>query len=183
MPKPAIIPREKIIDTAYKLTKEQGIEATTVTAVAERLGCSIRPVFYHLGCMENLRKEICNLAMQEYSKVLHSQIAGVTSVKAIGLNYIRFARENPHLFKLLFLNDTQRDVSIIYSSLDANKPFVVRLLKESYGITDDKHAEDVYIKLGIFCNGIATMIISNIAIFTDEEVNRLITEVAHKLIN
>lgn len=176
------IPKEEIIKAAYDILKNNGFEAISTRNIATKLGCSIKPIYRTFGDMESLLEAVHKKAMQKYTKILLSEIPGETKIKSVGLNYIRFAKEYPELFRFIFFTDRQENTSIADHSLDTNKAYVVALIKEDYGITDDKRAEDLYIKLGIFCNGVAAMIISKSTKFTDADISRLITEVTEKLV-
>ncbi|MCL1901886.1 MAG: TetR/AcrR family transcriptional regulator [Firmicutes bacterium] len=177
------IPKEEIIAAAYDILKNHGLEAISTRNIATKLGCSIKPIYRAFRDMESLLEAVHEKAMQKYTKILLAEISGETKIKSIGLNYIRFAKEYPELFKFIFFNDRQENTSIADHSLDTNKAHVVKLIKEGYGITDDKRAEDLYIKLGIFCNGVAAMIISKSTKFTDADIDRLISEVSIKLVS
>jgi len=171
------VPRDEIVRAAYEITVELGVEKATATAIAEKLSCSIQPVYYVFDNMDNLRAAVLTVAQKKYESVLFAPVEGVLPIKAVGINYIRFAKEYPNLFKFIFCTDRQENVSVLDSHMDENKPRIIKLIMEDYGVTDEKKAEDAYIKTGIFCHGLAMMAISKSAKVGDKEVERLITEV------
>ena len=107
--------------------------------------------------------------------------SGVTRIRALGMNYMRFAKVYPHLFMLLFCADKPENVCIFDSRMDQNKPYILRVLKENYGMTDQKFAEDAYIKIGIFLHGLAMLMITKSAKISDDKAVRLFAEVAGRL--
>jgi AcrR family transcriptional regulator len=177
MPKPPIIPREEILNVAYRIVKTQGVEAATADAIAAQMGCSIRPIYYVYSTMDNLREAVLERAMKKYTEVLRTERPGETKLKAIALNYIRFVKEYPHLFKFIFCTEHQNEVNFFDNSMDENRAYIVEHIIKECGITDVKKAEDLYNKLGVFCHGLATMILFKSAIVTDSEVVRFIDEI------
>jgi AcrR family transcriptional regulator len=178
MPAKTKITKDEFINAAFEITAERGIEAATTRAIAQKVGCSVRPLIGAFENIENLREAVLEKAMRKYTKYLQAKVEGVTELKAIGLNYIHFAKTYPHLFKLIFFSERQATVSVIDSSLDENKPHVVELIKREYGIENERRAVDIYTDLGIYCNGIAAMLISKSVKFTDEIISGLITAAA-----
>ncbi|MCL2752408.1 MAG: hypothetical protein FWE62_06620, partial [Firmicutes bacterium] len=175
------IPREEIVRAAFAITKQAGIEAATTVAIAKKLDCSVRQVCTAIGDVNLLREAVFEQAMAKYTAYIHSEIPGELRITAVGLNYIRFAKEYPHLFNLIYCTDRQENVSIINSSLDRNKDYVLDLFKQDYGVSESA-VEDIYVKMGIFCNGIVFMMMTKSAKFDDADIYRLITEVCLKLL-
>ena len=98
MPRSPTITKEAIIEGAVQLIREQGHEALTARNLASFLGCSTQPVMYHFPSMEALK----DLAYQR-ADAAHSQyILAAEDLLGIGLRYIRFAQEEPRLFRFLF---------------------------------------------------------------------------------
>jgi len=176
VPSTAKIMKEEIIAAAYEITKEQGIEAATARAVAKRLRCSVQPVYYIFETMENMREAVFVKAKQKYAQILLAEIPGMPLIQAIGYNYMRFAKEYPHLFRLLFTTDRHENASVFDDVIDDNKPYVMRLIMEDCGIKDEKRAEDIVVKIGVFCYGLAMVSITRVAKVDDESV-RMIYEV------
>ena len=53
MPPKAKITKEMIIDAAFEITRESGIEAVNARTISEKLGCSTQPVMYHINSIYN----------------------------------------------------------------------------------------------------------------------------------
>jgi len=169
-------PEEVIFDAAFELAKDYGMEKVTSDAVAAKLGCSKQPIYSAFKNMVDLKNAVLQRATKKYAEFLFTERPGVTMTISIALNYVRFAREYPHLFRFIFFSDRGENVAIVNHRLDENKPKVVEIIKNEHKLTDSQ-AEDHYIKMGIFCNGIAAMIISKTSDFSDKDILRLINEV------
>lgn len=181
MPPKTKIPKELIITTAYEMTKESGIESVTAKAVAKQLNCSIQPVYWVFDTMDNLRNAIIQEAKKEYSKYLLTEIPNLTKYQSAGWNYIRFAKEQPHLFKLLFMTERQSNTPISESSLDENKKYLLYLIKSDYDLTD-KQANELYVRLWLFSHGIATMIATKTVSLDNAEIGKMLMDVLNGLL-
>ena len=98
MPRPPTIKKEAIIEGAVQLIREQGHEALTARNLASFLGCSTQPIMYQFPSMDALK----DLAYQRADAAHSEFILAAGDLLEIGLRYIRFAREEPRLFRFLF---------------------------------------------------------------------------------
>lgn len=104
MPPKTKITREMIVEAAFEIAREQGAEGINARAVAERLGCSTQPVMYQFKTVEELKRAAYKRADDYHSRYI-SRVQGEEPMKELGLNYIRFAVEERHLFRFLFQSD------------------------------------------------------------------------------
>lgn len=103
-PKPRIS-REMILDAAFAIARQEGIDAVNVRSIARRLGCSTQPVLYQFAHVEDVRREVYRMADEYQSACLMQLPEDENPMLALGLNYIRFAVEEKPLFRLLFQSD------------------------------------------------------------------------------
>ena len=174
-------PEEAIFDAAFEMTRDHGMEKVTADAIAAKLGCSKSPIYTVFKNMDELKTAVLRRATKKYTEILFTDLQEHPPSIQLALNYVRFAREYPHLFKFMFLCDRGENNRIINHKLDENKVIVVDEIQKRLKLTYDE-AVDHYIKMGIFCNGIAAMIISKTAIFNDKDIARLITEVGDAIL-
>ena len=90
-----------LIDAGFAIAREQGIEQVNARTVSERLHCSTQPVMYHFKRIEDMKRAVCERADAYHTAYLMDMRDG-HPLLSIGLNYIRFARQERHLFRLLF---------------------------------------------------------------------------------
>ena len=103
MPAKAKVTKEMIIDAAFAIARETGVENITARTVSQRLKCSTQPILYHFSTIDELKRTVYAKAdsyHSEYLMDLKSPQKGV--MLGIGMNYIRFAIEEPNLFRFLF---------------------------------------------------------------------------------
>ena len=90
--------KEDMIEGAFRLIREKGHEALTVRNLASFLGCSTQPIMYQFPDTDVLKDLTYRKADSFHSEYI---LAG-TDLLDIGVRYIRFAREEPQLFRFLF---------------------------------------------------------------------------------
>ena len=110
MPPKVRITKEDIVEAAVGIVRESGAQALNARTVATALNCSTQPVFSNFETMEALRlavvekaDRLCGACMQR-----ETQKGEYPPYKASGMAYIRFAREEKELFKLLYMRDRTR---------------------------------------------------------------------------
>lgn len=155
MPPKCRFTREEIIQAALDLTAEKGVGALTARGLAQRLGSSAKPIFGLFANMEEVQQEVvkaANLRYQEY--LLQDMSAGrYPPYKASGMAYIRFAREQKELFKLLFMRDRTHEEKAAGDELEA----LLGLIQKNMGLSRDD-AYRFHLEMWIYVHGIATMI-------------------------
>ena len=58
MPAKAKVTKEMIVDAAFAIAREAGVENINARTVSERLHCSTQPVMYHFATMEELKRTV-----------------------------------------------------------------------------------------------------------------------------
>lgn len=87
---------------ALQLLRKQGYEAVNIKQLAQTLDCSTQPVYLSFSGMEELRSALTPLAAEEFERYM---MAGSREglVCLYGMRYLSFAREEPRLFRFLFM--------------------------------------------------------------------------------
>ena len=58
MPAKVKVTKEMIVDAAFAIAREAGVERISARTVSERLHCSTQPVMYHFATMEALKRTV-----------------------------------------------------------------------------------------------------------------------------
>ena len=153
--------REEIVHAALALTAEGGAKAVTARALAAKLGSSAKPIFGLFENMEELQR--AEMTKGEYAPY-----------KASGMAYIRFARDERELFKLLFMRERSREEQLSATNDDV-KP-LLQLISKNTGMTEAEAAR-FHTEMWLFVHGIATMIATSFLDWSDEDVSRALTDV------
>lgn len=178
MPPRAKVTRKQIVDGALSVVRKKGAGALTAKALSEELSCSTQPVFWQFESMEELKKEVYAAALAVFGAYLRRQDAARSAYLAIGMNYIRFATEERELFRLLFMSDFgQTDVVAARVEME----YILGVIGES-GAVSDENAQTVYRDMWLFSHGIAAMMATGTANFTDAEAEKMLSDVYRGLV-
>lgn len=155
MPPKCRFMREEIIQAALDLTAEKGVGALTARGLAQRLGSSAKPIFGLFANMEEVQQEVVKAANLRYQEYLRQDMSAgrYPPYKASGMAYIRFAREQKELFKLLFMRDRTHEEKAAGDELEA----LLGLIQKNMGLSRDD-AYRFHLEMWIYVHGIATMI-------------------------
>lgn len=158
MPPKARITREMIVTAAFHLTREEGIENVNARTVSQRLLCSTQPIMYCFKTVEEMKQEVYAKADAFHTEYL-MQMDGEEPLLSIGLNYIRFAHKEKHLFRLLFQTDgIKQDMEELLNVGELSA--IIQILQEELGI-EESEARDIFSMLAFFTHGYATLLANN----------------------
>ncbi len=167
-----------MITAALNLTRQEGIGAVTARGLGAQLGVSSRPIFTAFRNMEELHEEILKAARELYNGYVELGLADNPPFKGVGMQYFRFAREEPKLFELLFMRagSAAYSLSDILPVIDDNSDKILRSVQESYGLSLES-AHRLYRTLWIFTHGLGCLSVSGMSQLSYEEAGELLTEV------
>ncbi len=152
MPPKAKVTREQIVDAALALARKAGQEAVNARAVAAALGCSTQPVFSHYETMEALQRDVLGAAQAVAQRYMDpAGEPGCPPYKAVGMGYIRFAMEEPALFRWLYMRDRSGEPPV---DDRAENAAVIGLIMEKTGLDEDA-AWLFHLEMWLFVHGLA----------------------------
>ena len=171
MPAKAKVTKEMIIDAAFAIARETGAESINARTVSERLNCSTQPVMYHFATIEELKRAVyakADLYHSEYLMNIKKPTKG--AALGIGMNYIRFAIEEAHLFRFLFQSDFFSGSTLI-DLIDAEELIPVLLaMREALGV-DMEQTKKVFLTVFLFAHGYASIIANNSLKYDEDIIN------------
>ena len=169
MPAKAKVTKEMIIDAAFAIARETGAENINARTVSERLNCSTQPVMYHFATIEELKRTVyakADLYHSEYLMRIKKTPNG--AALCIGMNYIRFAIEEPHLFRFLFQSDFFNG-STLPELIDAEELTPVLTAMQSALGVGLEQTKKIFLTVFLFAHGYASIIANN-SLKYDEEL-------------
>ncbi|MFP7288796.1 TetR/AcrR family transcriptional regulator [Shouchella clausii] len=89
---------EQIIEAAWSIAKEEGIDSMTIRKVADRLGSSIAPIYVNFSDVEELKQAVVKKVSQIGQQMIHEQNTG-SPFGDIGAASLQFAQEYPALVR------------------------------------------------------------------------------------
>ena len=173
MPPKARITKDEVIKTAIELIRAGGAEALNARAIAAALCCSTQPIFSNFENMDALSDAVICATYDLYLGFIKREVENgkYPRYKAFGMAYIRFAKEEKKLFKLLFMRD--RGDSESTQSADFNAS--VKIIMEQNGVSQEK-AERMHMETWIFVHGIATMLATSFLGLSENMISEMLTD-------
>lgn len=159
-PKPKIT-KDMVIDAAFKVAREAGGENINARTVAKKLNCSTQPVMYHFATIEELKQAVYTKLDRyhtEYLMNIQKPQQGV--MPGIGLNYIRFAVEEPNLFRFLFQSGFAVEKNLLEMIDSEELVPVISAMQGAMGLSMAQ-TKKVFLTIALFAHGYASIIANN----------------------
>ena len=167
--------REAVLQAAYRIARTQGAEAVNARAVARELGCSTQPIFRAFSGMEEVHRELLRLARACYNGYMaRSAALADRPYKGTGMAYILFARDEPQLFRMLFMRDRLREGGALGSD-DDNLEYVIQLICQTTGLDRDT-AMAFHLELWVFTHGLAVLVATRYLPYNEGEISRMLSD-------
>ena len=174
MPPKVKVTREDIVNTAVDIVREAGVASLNARTVAAQLGCSTQPIFSNFATMDELRAVVIQQAYALYQEYVRREMecGEYPPYKAGGMAYIRFAKEEKELFKLLYMCDRSGENVPSESQSFTQMTDIVR---HNTGADEDT-ARLFHLEMWAYVHGIATMFATNYLDLEWELVSRMLTD-------
>ena len=135
MPPKIRITKDMIIKAAIEIAKQSGYESINARTVSEYLHCSTQPVMYHFSTIDALKRAAYAQVDHLHSEYMMTMIPEQDPILGIGLNYIRFAVEEPRLFRFLFQSGYAEENSLL-EMIDSEELIpVLAVMQEGAGLS------------------------------------------------
>ena len=160
MPPKTRVTEDRIINAAVEVARQSGFEKINARTVSELLHCSTQPVMYHFSTIDNLKKAAYRRVDQLHTQYMLNTPPGQDPILSIGMNYIRFAVEEPRLFRFLFQSGYAEENSLL-EMVDSEELIpVLAAMREGAGLSMQK-TKSVFITVALFAHGYASIIANN----------------------
>ena len=156
MPK-AKVTRDMVIEAAFAVARTAGAEQVNARTVSQELGCSTQPVMYHFATIEALKRAVYAKADRYHSDYL---METEDLPLGIGLNYIRFAIEEPHLFRFLFQSGFAMEGSLPEMLDSAELTPILAAMQGALGMSAAQ-TKQIFLTAALFTHGYASIIANN----------------------
>lgn len=174
MPPRIKITKADILSAALALVRESGIETLNARSVAKKLACSTQPIFSNYPTMEDLKADVMQSAKQIYQHFIDKGMEdpNYPPYKASGIYYIKFAREEKELFKLLFMRDRSQE-EIKQEREDISK--ILHIISANTGMSLDD-AFMFHMEMWVYAHGIATMVATSYLDWDWDTISMMLTD-------
>lgn len=180
MPPRTIFEKEQVLDIAYHIVEKQGFEGLNARKIAKQLNASVHPIFKHFKDMEELKKAVYEKIYAKYQEYMLNGAKEEQAYKKMGLSYIKFAKDYPEFFKMIFMQRTNLNAENFVMADNIGDD----VIKKGQLVTGFSYEEQkkFHVKVWIFTHGIACLVATNTVKFSDEEIEKLLSDSVKQLI-
>lgn len=155
MPKQKIT-KEMVVNAAFELARSGGMEQVLVKSIAEKLGCSVQPIYSYCKNMGELRRNIEVKAKNFIQDYLSTHIDKDDLFRSTGQAYIQIAKNEPHLFRLFILQQRE-DISSLKELYQTETcPEIAPAIAQKYNISLAK-AKYLHLNMLVYTIGLGTI--------------------------
>lgn len=177
MPPKAKITKDMILNIVLDITRETGFESVNARSIASKLQCSTRPIFTCYENMDELKTEFLDFAYKYYEQYVtnYNNSISVSAYLILPLSYIEFAQKETHLFKLLFINDMDLEMTEakdFYKEIDNENK--AKLFSETIGI-ELEQSKIIFLDLFFYTHGIAVLAATKKLALDRDKAEKMVT--------
>ena len=169
--------REEIAAAALQVLRNKGISGVTSREVGNELGVSSRPIFTWYDSMDELMEDVYKLAREKYREYLENGLMEEIPFFGVGKQYLEFAKDEPEMYKLLFLEKGRSSRGYAMESLSFSQDLVRESLSRIYNI-DGKTADRYFRNLWFVVFALATLMVTEDCPYTEKEMQETLTEMS-----
>ncbi len=169
-PKPKYT-KEEIVRSALELIEEEGASALTARALGAKLGCSSCPIFTVFRDMNELKEAVLAEARECFIGYMRAAESFCPAYKKRGMQWVRFSKEHPRLFQLLFMSETkgEKDFDRALQVIPFGKEDDIAIIIRDYHANEEQ-AERLFRQMWIYTYGLCTLSATGVCSFSEEEI-------------
>lgn len=165
--------KDQIIDISYQIVKKEGMKSLNARRIAKELNCSVQPIFHNFASMNDLKEALYKKIYQTYEKYMLTYNEKENVYKQMGLSYIKFAKDYPEFFKIMFMQKTNLNAESFMMSNHIGEN-VIEAGRKLTGLTKEEQSK-FHIKVWFFTHGIACLVSNNTIKINDKEIEELLS--------
>ena len=177
MPPKVKFQRDEIVRAALNVVRKKGIDAVTAREVAAELRVSPGPIFTWFNTMDQLRREVYEAARERYREYIERGLAGPVPFMDMWRQFLRFAWNEPELYRLLFLTRLKGVSGGAMDALRFSQDLAREELMRIYNMDADA-ADGFFRDLWLVAFSFGTLIVTGDCPYTEEEMLAVGAEVS-----
>lgn len=175
-PKPKYT-KDQIVAAALGVVSQKGIDVLTAKELGRALHTSATPIFTVFNSMQEVQEEVKLAAMARFEDYAHRAGEEMPLFKQVGMQMILFAREEPQLYRLVFMSQNSGVDSFdgIYAHLGSVADECLDAIRADYGLSADD-ARALFEHSWVHTFGIATLCATGMCEFSREQISKMLTQ-------
>ncbi len=179
MPPKSKVNQQDVLNAAFYITKNEGIEHVNARSIAKKLNCSTMPIFRVYDNMDTLNNELIDKIYQYYRDFTNTYIKGEDELLEVSYAYVEFARKEKNLFYTIYISNMSEKRTLKETIDSEYNQNIIHKIMEQYEISYDK-AVSVFRDVRFYSHGIAAQVLVDRTILNEDEVLQLIKQAINK---
>jgi AcrR family transcriptional regulator len=137
----APLSREKVVAVAAEVADHDGIDAVTLTRVAEELGCHVTSLRNHVTTIAELHRHMALLGVAELKESIWEAAVGRSgedALRRIAAAYRHYGEQHPGLAQAIRTYRNDDDPEFVATALKTVAPILTTL--QSFGLSEEQAA-------------------------------------------
>lgn len=175
-PKPKCT-REEITNAALGIVSRGGLDALTAKALGRAVNSSATPIFTLFDSMQEVIGTVREAAMARFESYAHKAGKDIPLFKQVGMQMILFAKEEPQLYRLIFMSENPEVTSFeeVLARLGTVAEECLSAIQRDYDLSAEA-AMELFRHSWIHTFGIGTLCATGMCDFSMEEISRMLTQ-------
>lgn len=176
MPPKAKYSREEIIEKAFEMTREKGIESVVARELGKQLGTSSSPIFTAFRNMEELHGEVRKMALKEFEAYVSDAMNYTPAFKYVGMKMIEFAMKEPKLFQLVYMREHEGNLNFdrLVEELGDTVRVCIEIMQKDYALSREE-AELLFRQVWLHTFAICVLVAGKVCNFSMEEISKMLS--------
>ncbi len=176
MPPKAKYTREQIINKAFEMTKEKGIDSVVARELGKALGTSSSPIFTAFKNMEEVQQEVRKVALKEFESYVRDALNYTPAFKYVGMKMIEFAMKEPKLFQLVYMreHDGNQTFDMLVDELGDTVEVCIQIMQKDYELSR-QDAQLLFRQTWLHTFGICVLVAGNICRLSMDEISNMLS--------
>lgn len=155
MPKQRIT-KEIVVKAAFEIARKSGIEQVMVKSIADKIGCSVQPIYSYCKNMDGLKQDVIEQVSLFIREYVAAHIEKDDMFRSTGKAYIQLAQEEPYLFKIFILHQRKGISSLNDLYQSETNPHIAKSISDTLNISLEQ-ARKLHLNMLIYTIGIGTI--------------------------
>ena len=176
MPPKKKFTREEIIQIAYEMAREKGIDAVVARELGKRMGTSSSPIFTAFKNMEEVQLAVRERALKEFEHCVSDALNFTPAFKYVGMKMIEFAMREPKLFQLIYMRERENSQSYeeMAAGLGDTVEVCLQIMQRDYSLTRGD-AELLFKQTWLQTFSICALAANKVCHFSMEEISEILS--------
>ena len=167
--------KEQILHSALDLVEKNGFTKFTARSIAKHMNISTQPIYLEFKNMEELREAVFESIFDNLFKNTLKKVVTGDPVIDLALNFMRFAKKNPRLFRALYIEESGVGHKLYERSFEGFRELAKSV--EKYKEIDEVHIDALHTRIWMTATGLAVLTSSDILSRNQEQIVQMVEDV------